>query len=345
MNSDSCGIYLPTTLENCFLPDFFKCSIRAELLDDEFEIEAREILLADSSAAVILPFPDVPFIEEYLPGDEFFYQLGYGGWNRNGTRLRWTLQAGPVAAEAEALGVTEGVQPVFSEFVQQWNSTTSRFRITERADVNLLVRLVDGSGNVLSESEFSDNLFELPALDSALFSDDDAYEIHVEVYAPWSDQTWSSAGSISWWYNPDTAVSPAELPQELSLRAFPNPFNPRTTVELALPLAGEVCVELFDLTGRSASVIRRGRDGCRSVSHSRGRTEPCQRFVSAARRGARCSRAASAAGAEAAAGEVRHKGGIDENTQHHLAGWSAGNMHQRICPDGHSGRLSASKSA
>ena len=63
---------------------------------------------------------------------------------------------------------------------------------------------------------------------------------------------------LVWWYNPDTAVSPAELPQELSLRAFPNPFNPRTTIELALPVAGEVRVELFDLAGRSASVIRRG---------------------------------------------------------------------------------------
>ena len=255
-NNDSIGIRLPTVLENCYLPDFFKLSIDGVLLQGEFEIEAREILLTDSSAAVMLPFPAVPFIEDYLPGEEFFYQLGAGGWNHNGQKLRWTLEAGPVAADVETLGVAEGVQPVFSEFVQRWNSTTSSFRITERADVNLLVRLVDGSGNVLSESEFSNSSFDLPALDAELYSDTDAFDIHVEVYAPWSDQTWSSAGTTSWWYNPDTDVSPRELPQALSLCAFPNPFNPSTTVELALPRSGEVKLTLYDLQGRQLRVIR-----------------------------------------------------------------------------------------
>ncbi len=261
----SVGVILQTGLPNNTLPETFSLYTinhygDFHLINDNCVIQPApfEITLPDSSTAVYFPFPGSEYWEGCSPGSTIHFELGPGAWNEDGCNSHWTLQAGPVAAEAETLGVTEGVQPVFSEFVQQWNSTTSRLRITERADLVLLARLVDGEGEILAESEFSNNLFELPALDAALFSDDDAYEIHVEVYAPWSDQTWSSAGSISWWYNPDTAVSPNELPQELSLRAFPNPFNPRTTIELALPVAGEVRVELFDLAGRSVRVIRRG---------------------------------------------------------------------------------------
>lgn len=40
-----------------------------------------------------------------------------------------------------------------------------------------------------------------------------------------------------------------------TLRAFPNPFNPRTTVSFELPAAGHALLEAFDLRGRRVAVL------------------------------------------------------------------------------------------
>jgi hypothetical protein len=64
--------------------------------------------------------------------------------------------------------------------------------------------------------------------------------------------------------NPITAVedghsAPAVLPASLAMGpARPNPFNPRVTVDLALPAAGEVTIRVFDVTGRAVRSLHRG---------------------------------------------------------------------------------------
>lgn len=47
-----------------------------------------------------------------------------------------------------------------------------------------------------------------------------------------------------------TAAPPVRLPATLALGVAPNPFNPRTSVEFALPTPGRVQVDVFDLRGR-----------------------------------------------------------------------------------------------
>ncbi len=44
----------------------------------------------------------------------------------------------------------------------------------------------------------------------------------------------------------------------LAVTAFPNPCNPRTTVKLDLPRAGEVSLRVFDLTGRLVRTLHEG---------------------------------------------------------------------------------------
>lgn len=47
------------------------------------------------------------------------------------------------------------------------------------------------------------------------------------------------------------------LPSSFGLRAFPNPFNPSTTLAFHLPMAGELRVDLFDATGAHVRNVAR----------------------------------------------------------------------------------------
>jgi hypothetical protein len=49
-----------------------------------------------------------------------------------------------------------------------------------------------------------------------------------------------------------------EIPTEIGLQAYPNPFNPTTTVQLALPSASAVTVQVYDVTGRLVSELFSG---------------------------------------------------------------------------------------
>jgi hypothetical protein len=48
------------------------------------------------------------------------------------------------------------------------------------------------------------------------------------------------------------------VPQQYSLSAFPNPFNPSTTMTYDLPKAGRVGLRVFDLLGREVAVLKDG---------------------------------------------------------------------------------------
>jgi hypothetical protein len=50
-----------------------------------------------------------------------------------------------------------------------------------------------------------------------------------------------------------------ELPRELSLAAFPNPFNPATKIEFTLPVSGLVSLWVYDLQGRAVRQLVEGQ--------------------------------------------------------------------------------------
>lgn len=60
--------------------------------------------------------------------------------------------------------------------------------------------------------------------------------------------------------DPAVGVEQPALPSSLALAgAYPNPFNPRTTVRYALPAAGPVTLAIHDVTGRLVRVLVDGR--------------------------------------------------------------------------------------
>jgi flagellar hook assembly protein FlgD len=49
------------------------------------------------------------------------------------------------------------------------------------------------------------------------------------------------------------------LPNEFSLdRAYPNPFNPTTTLSFAIPVYSEVSLSIYNLQGREVSTLISG---------------------------------------------------------------------------------------
>ncbi|HEY3293985.1 MAG TPA: T9SS type A sorting domain-containing protein [bacterium] len=58
---------------------------------------------------------------------------------------------------------------------------------------------------------------------------------------------------------PDVAAKSNPLPQDFALSAFPNPFNPTTTLSFTLPAPSEVTLEVFDVLGRCVYQKELGR--------------------------------------------------------------------------------------
>ncbi|NUO18867.1 T9SS type A sorting domain-containing protein [bacterium] len=76
-------------------------------------------------------------------------------------------------------------------------------------------------------------------------------------FNPWlfSDPDTSTHGDTTESVGPEIDL----VPEQFSIRAFPNPFNALTTLEIEVARAGEYEVVLYDVTGRIAANVFRGR--------------------------------------------------------------------------------------
>ena len=58
------------------------------------------------------------------------------------------------------------------------------------------------------------------------------------------------------WHGSEVVSSSVLLPKEFALSpAYPNPFNPTTTLSFALPLDSEVFVTIYNLQGRQIATL------------------------------------------------------------------------------------------
>ena len=80
-----------------------------------------------------------------------------------------------------------------------------------------------------------------------------------------------------------TAVSTpatAEVPRDLMLTNYPNPFNPVTTIQYWNPADGQIVLRIVDMLGRTVKIVGRrvsaGRSACRATRWGRA----CERSLS-----------------------------------------------------------------
>ena len=56
----------------------------------------------------------------------------------------------------------------------------------------------------------------------------------------------------------EEAQSEIELPSAFAISAFPNPFNPMTTIQLSLPQRAYCEVKVYDIRGRMVKTLQQG---------------------------------------------------------------------------------------
>jgi len=86
--------------------------------------------------------------------------------------------------------------------------------------------------------------------------------MHWTVLATDGQDTVAATNNPGWFYFgiEGAADDPASaLPYEFALSAYPNPFNPTTTLSISLPVSSEATLRVFDVNGRLVREMSLGR--------------------------------------------------------------------------------------
>ncbi len=132
------------------------------------------------------------------------------------------------------------------------------FRLTDfynEAGVNHRLS-VAVEGNQISGYFDNDSIFELTDYDDPLLNGKIALSCYADPVAGWHEVWFDSFAIIP----VDMPVGAPELPAaELMVKAYPNPFNPRTTIEFSLPRSAETYLRIYDVSGRLVRDLLNGQ--------------------------------------------------------------------------------------
>lgn len=125
----------------------------------------------------------------------------------------------------------------------------------------------EGFGNPY-EDELTDTTFTWTTLpvDTTYFwtvSAVDSYGLET-----WANEAWTFTVS-------ETSVgdNPAELPSAWAIqKVYPNPFNAATTIEIAVPIASKLTLEVYDILGRRVALLESGLVSAGLAQYSWGGT-------------------------------------------------------------------------
>ena len=90
--------------------------------------------------------------------------------------------------------------------------------------------------------------------------DEDAFAFTKVGYDNGNSGEVVSDWDLSGWNDPDVSTDvSATIPKVFTVFAYPNPFNPTTTIRFQLPVASWVTLEVFDICGRNVGATLCGR--------------------------------------------------------------------------------------
>ena len=107
--------------------------------------------------------------------------------------------------------------------------------------------------------------FSIDLTDKAMVADykTDGNSTTLIVVAPNSNELFDAMGEFTFEevfvYNSEAEVSTSIVPNELALsKAYPNPFNPSTSLSIALPVDGFVNISVYNVMGQQVDMIHSG---------------------------------------------------------------------------------------
>lgn len=182
-----------------------------------------------------------------------FHVKDEGNNSISGTYDNITAASGNPITEGD-YGDVEAVIYHVGNVMTLWPTANS-----DLSDVGALVSKDDGSPHMAAWSRYGDGRV-VGYGDSSSMADGTGSESH--------EDNWTESGAnhrefflnATMWLMGDLETGVEDVPYNLGLdlRAYPNPFNPRTTVGFTMPRDGRVTVTVHDLKGRAVRTLFEG---------------------------------------------------------------------------------------
>lgn len=129
--------------------------------------------------------------------------------------------------------------------------------------------LVNGTADIYARYVYWGTVVESEIEDRVHHEFDDT-ELGLVIYSPWTD---AAHDSLHYWVFTGVDGPAAPLPAAFALaQNHPNPFNPATTIEYALPADARVRLDVYDVAGRRVAQLVDGwrTAGFKSVAWNAG---------------------------------------------------------------------------
>ncbi len=129
-------------------------------------------------------------------------------------------------------------------------------------DINWYLCTYDAAGHLLTEVEQEWDGSAWVNVSQSLYSYDVSGLTTQVVDQEWDGSAWVNDSRVlfTWTFNTDVAEEGGGLlPQRFTLGNYPNPFNPETAIQFALPRESEVTVQVFDVRGSLVRTLTAGK--------------------------------------------------------------------------------------
>jgi hypothetical protein len=186
-------------------------------------------------------------LSDLAPGQHLLQLVTSNQFNLQGS-MAITFEIVADLQPPQPLQPPDGAQSVQSPVVLTWAGVPAgvSYRVQVASDASFTWIVAEAGGLVSSQSTF--HRAQLGR----------TYWWRVRTEHPTAPSAWSAAFAFSTQEHPTAIDLASPASSNLRLRAHPNPFNPRTTIEYSLELEGDLQLAVFDVAGRHVRTLAAG---------------------------------------------------------------------------------------